>query len=211
MLLSESIIDQIAEAIADQGYIVIEQAIPSELAEQLRLEAQHRASHFKPAGVGRGSAHQRIEKVRSDDIQWIESGASEAQNAWLALMDNLQQGLNRRLFMGLFFYESHFAHYRPGAFYEKHLDAFRGQSNRVLSTVTYLNADWEPGWGGQLNIYGRDGETLLNTVSPKLGTLVIFLSEDFPHEVAAATHERFSIAGWFRINNSNTTRVDPPR
>jgi len=37
MLLSESIIDQIAEAIADQGYIVIEQAIPSELAEQLRL------------------------------------------------------------------------------------------------------------------------------------------------------------------------------
>jgi SM-20-related protein len=36
-------------------------------------------------------------------------------------------------------------------------------------------------------------------VAPECGKLVIFLSEDFPHEVLPATQLRQSIAGWFRI------------
>jgi SM-20-related protein len=48
-------------------------------------------------------------------------------------------------------------------------------------------------------------------VTPLMGTIAIFLSEEFPHEVLPATRDRFSIAGWFRVNNSTAQRVDPPK
>lgn len=39
---------------------------------------------------------------------------------------------------------------------------------------------------------------------------MLFLSEEFPHEVLPASRERYSIAGWFRVNGNGAGRVDPP-
>jgi SM-20-related protein len=116
-------------------------------------------------------------------------------------MDEFRLAINQRLFLGLFDYESHYAIYPKGAFYKKHLDAFKGKSNRVLSTVFYLNKDWQAHNGGELLIYKPESEEVLETVQPNLGRLVIFLSEQFPHEVLPAQQQRYSIAGWFRVNN----------
>lgn len=114
-------------------------------------------------------------------------------------MDKLRLGINQRLFLGLFDYESHFAVYAPGAFYQKHRDAFRGAPGRKLSTVLYLNNDWDIQAGGELVLYDEAGEQEILQIAPECGRLVIFLSEDFPHEVLPATRPRQSIAGWFRI------------
>lgn len=43
---------------------------------------------------------------------------------------------------------------------------------------------------------------------PRAGTLVVFLSEDMPHEVLETQRERYSIAGWFRVNGSDSVRLD---
>ncbi|HZW25973.1 MAG TPA: 2OG-Fe(II) oxygenase [Gallionella sp.] len=40
------------------------------------------------------------------------------------------------------------------------------------------------------------------TVNPTFGTMIIFLSESFPHEVLVAHANRRSIAGWFRVSGS---------
>lgn len=61
----------------------------------------------------------------------------------------------------------------------------------------YLNNDWSAEAGGELLMHGEGGQPLFS-VSPKGGTLLLFTSEDMPHEVRAATRERWSIAGWFR-------------
>lgn len=153
---------------------------------------------LKTAGIGRQSDHVLDSDIRRDRIQWIEA-TSKARRLWLETMESLRTHLNRTLYLGLFSYESHFAVYDSGAFYQKHRDAFRGKSNRVLSTVFYLNQDWRSEDGGQLKLYSDD-EQLLETVEPEAGTLLIFLSEEFPHEVTAARRKRYSIAGWFRIN-----------
>ncbi|HDX9011350.1 TPA: 2OG-Fe(II) oxygenase, partial [Aeromonas dhakensis] len=58
--------------------------------------------------------------------------------------------------------------------------------------------------------YGDDEQFLMD-VSPRGGRLVLFLSEEFPHEVLPANQERYSIAGWFRVNGSGNGRLDPPR
>jgi len=202
-------LDKIADALVAQGYLIINNALPESLLRKLLEYFNELRDHeFKTAGIGRQTNFQVQHTIRSDKIHWI-TNVTETTTELLQWMESLRVGINRRLFMGVCDYECHFAYYAPGAFYKKHLDAFRanrkmGQSNRVLSTVLYLNETWQPDNGGELIIYAEDGEHILEKVLPEFSRFVIFLSEKFPHEVLPATHERKSIAGWFRVNESAT-------
>lgn len=208
-MTDSSLFEQIAGEIYANGYCVYPNALPAELASALADEVRTRAQdQFRKAGIGRQDDHLKTEAIRRDTISWIDD-TTPAGAQWLAWTAELQQAINRRLFLGLFSFESHFAHYRPGDFYKKHLDAFRGQQNRVLTVVTYLNPDWSPEDGGELLIYPEEGEAPMLTVAPAFGTLVVFLSEEFPHEVLPAHCDRYSIAGWYRINSSDSQRIDP--
>jgi len=207
----DPLFDRIADALVEQGYIICDQAIDVPLTEALHQRIrQLDAEAFQRAGVGREQDQHLNDRVRRDAIRWLERGDT-AEAAYLAWMERLREGLNRRLFMGLFDYECHFAHYAPGAFYQRHVDAFRGQTNRILTTVFYLNPDWQPDDGGELLIYPDQGDCVPERVAPRAGRLVVFLSDRFPHEVLPARVDRYSIAGWFRVNASIGNQIDPPR
>ena len=209
--IDDVLFSSIAEALFQQGYFVLPNALPSRVSDALMQHlAMFNEAEFSRAEIGRGQAQTHNTFVRRDKIAWIESTSPHSQ-VWLNWTQALQTFLNRRLFMGLFSFESHFAFYRPGDFYQKHVDAFRGQSNRMLSLVTYLNKDWQPDQGGELVIYNSESGSELIKVTPNFGTLVLFLSEEFPHEVLRADRTRYSVAGWFRVNSSTSERVDPPR
>lgn len=202
---------RIADALTRDGHIVLADVLDPALLDALVTRVQTlRTEAFTPAGIGRANDQMHNAFVRRDEIRWLER-ADAAESAWLTWVDELREYLNRRLFLGLFSYEGHFAHYPPGAFYKRHLDAFRGQANRVLTTVLYLNPTWQPEDGGQMVLYPEVGEAALAHIEPILGTLAIFLSEEFPHEVLPARRDRYSIAGWYRVNASTTDRADPPR
>jgi len=201
----------IADQLSTDGYVLL----PSALPEPLLLSLHHRAQsltarHWRTAGVGRAKQYQVDQQIRSDKIHWMNPD-NEAEAGFLAQMDQLRQGLNQRLYMGLFDYESHFSIYQKGDFYQKHIDALKGRSNRVLSTVCYLNRHWQDSDAGELLLYTPDGEQLLAKVTPTYGTLLIFLSEQFPHQVLAANRARYSIAGWFRVNSNRSGIIDPAR
>lgn len=196
--MSEALIDAIAEALHGKGLIVLPEALPVSLAEALHERVSEVSSSAMRAGVGRGARHVQLGTVRTDSIVWLGS-EHPAEAAYLAWMEALRLGLNRRLFLGLFDYEAHFAVYEPGAYYRRHLDAFRGSTNRMLTTVLYLNREWQADDGGELLVYEQEGETVLEAIPPGFGKLAIFLSEMFPHEVAAPRRRRYSIAGWFRV------------
>lgn len=208
----ETLFESIAAGLQTDGCVVTANALPLLISSGLlhRIATlQH--DDFRRAGTGRGQEHQLNRFVRRDRIRWL-SHEHPAESAWLDYMASLQQYLNRRLFLGLFSYEGHFAHYSPGDFYRRHMDAFQGQANRILTTVLYLNPDWESRDGGELVIYypcNHDKE--LCRVRPAFGTLVTFLSEEYPHEVLPAQRDRYSIAGWFRLNSSTAAISDPPR
>ncbi len=212
LLQDAALYKQIAEKITIDGYCVLENAGLQRLTDCLRAVVNNIPERaFKPASIGRGADNTEAPDIRGDEIRWI-NGSDPQEQLWLQWMEGLRLSLNRDLFLGLFSYESHFAHYAQGAFYAKHMDAFKGQANRILSTVFYLNNDWKPGDGGELLIYDPHEEgRLITTVNPRAGTLVIFLSEEFPHEVLPALNDRYSVAGWFRVNSSMHDRVDPPR
>lgn len=199
--LSEAVLDVIADALVDKGFAILSDIIPPDISLALHEKVMlNRVIDFKPALIGRGSEQQLNTDIRADKICWLESQYHD-DNAYLTLMNQLKDGINRRLFMGLFDYESHYAVYEPGAFYKKHVDALKGTQNRILSTVFFLNPDWCHDHGGELVIYDEN-DSLLTTVAPKMGTMAIFLSERFPHEVKETFATRASIAGWFRVSNS---------
>ena len=206
-----ALFEAIARNLETTGFSVNAGALPIALCQALwRHRRGMDDDEFELAGVGRARNHQVLEAIRRDQICWI-SGASPAGRQWLEWTEALKRYLNRRLFLGLFSFESHFAHYRPGAFYRRHYDAFHGEANRVLSLVVYLNEGWRADDGGELLIYGDETDRTGQCVVPDWGTIVAFLSEDFPHEVRPTRRDRYSIAGWYRLNSSTAERVDPPR
>lgn len=202
--------ENISRDLLSKGYSINPYALPLGLAENLLEHLQQMPEvAFSAAGVGRQQDYSLNGFVRSNQIAWIE-GDSDAGAQWLQWVQDLQTYLNRRLFLGLFSFESHFAHYASGDFYKRHVDAFKGQANRVISLIVYLNRDWNPADGGELVIYQDTTDLEGVRVTPAFGTVVAFISEDFPHEVLPARRDRYSIAGWYRLNGSQPDRVDPP-
>lgn len=211
-----ALFESIAKDVINKGYSIRPYALPIKLTHLLSQHIIDLSSEkFKRAGIGRVQDHMINDFIRTDEISWITTD-NEASCAWINWTESLKVYLNRRLFLGLFSFESHFAHYAKGDFYKKHKDAFRGEGNRVLSVVVYLNQQWVSSDGGELVIYDKKlaGCALPHhnkiTVIPNFGTIVVFLSEEFPHEVLPAKRDRYSIAGWFRLNNSIANNLDPP-
>jgi SM-20-related protein len=192
-------IANIAEQLAETGYIVLEKPLLANLSTRLLTRCQDNdPARFKAARIGRGRAKQQNNSIRGDVISWLDDTDS-ADHAYLAWMEQLRSGLNEALFLGLFDFECHYAIYGAGAGYAKHSDVLNGNKNRILSTVYYLNEGWQACDGGELVLFEPTGDTIIATVNPAFGTMIIFLSESFPHEVLMANTKRHSIAGWFRV------------
>jgi SM-20-related protein len=154
-------------------------------------------NRFTPAKIGQGQSLQQHGGIRGDETWWFDLHAPPVElRPILERVEQLKIEINRSLFLGLKDWEVHLATYPPGAGYKKHLDRHQLQSSRKLSLVLYLNENWQKEDGGELVIYNQAGDELTR-VSPEGGTLVMFLSEDFPHEVLPAKRERRSLTGWF--------------
>lgn len=197
-----AVFDLIADALTTHGYCILPQLLPPALTHDLYRRVARLDEHndLSQAGIGREQQYQLNEKIRTDETRWLDPSNSIDQ-AYLTHMSDFRLAMNQRLFLGLFDYESHYAHYPSGAFYKRHVDAFKGESNRVLTTVMYLNPFWQTRDGGQLQIYDINDDNLIVSVEPEMGTFVVFLSEQFPHEVLPSKRDRYSIAGWFRIQD----------
>jgi SM-20-related protein len=197
--VAEHDFQNLAARIGDHGWAVVPDFIGRELVSSLRdeFDLPDNRGLFRAAAIG--SERQTRSDIRADRILWLEDpGATDAQRQYLASFELLRRSLNQVLQIGLFEYECHFARYAPGAFYRRHVDQFIDGGRRRLSTVLYLNADWQAGEGGELRLYLDQLETGHIDVQPIAGTLVAFLSERFPHEVLPARRERLSLAGWFK-------------
>jgi len=190
--------EEITDALVEDGYIIVENALKKELLTALISRAKE-PREYKKAAISKSHAKHLDSTKRSDKTVWIDAQNSEAEALYLEFSDGLKNYLNRSLYLGINEYESHFALYEAGDFYEKHLDAFRGSKNRVVTTVLYLNKEWSDTDGGELLIYDSDDKEI-QKVKPNAGTLVVFLSDKFPHEVLPAQSKRHSIAGWFRVD-----------
>lgn len=195
--------EQIATELAVSGWSVHSDFLPATQIAALAeaLQARWEAGAFRAARVGSGDDLQLQPEIRNDRVHWLaESAQTPAEEAYFSALEQLRLAINRHLFLGLFSFEGHMTLYPPGSFYRKHLDQFRGIAYRKVSVILYLNSDWRAEHGGQLRIHLPDvGNGEYVDVLPRGGTLAIFLSDRFYHEVLPATRERMSITGWFKV------------
>jgi len=195
-------IETIAEQLERVGYIVLDQPLRSTISALLLARCQDDdRQRFKAGQIGRGAAKKLDSAIRGDAIRWLDD-ADSTDHAYLAWMERLRIGLNEARYLGLFDYECHYAIYGAGSGYGKHSDVLTGTKNRILSTVLYLNENWQARDGGELVLFDPNGTAVIATVQPTFGKMILFLSESFPHEVLISHAKRCSIAGWFRARNA---------
>jgi SM-20-related protein len=189
--------DMTATALGERGWQVWPDFLPPAAIAALAADCRARdaAGELGDATTGR-AALRTASTLRGDRTRWFDDTTlSAAQAAYWSAMQALRQALNRRLLLGMETLEAHYALYPPGAGYARHRDRFRDSDARVLSSVLYLNRDWNADDGGALRLHLPNGP---HDIAPIGGTLVLFLSADIEHEVLPSTRERLSIAGWFR-------------
>jgi len=199
------VFEHLAEAIQCAGWALAPNFIDTHLLGALRADcrALSASGALHRAAVGRNANRRIRADLRGDEIFWLDAAQLNAsRSACLARFEQLRVELNRRLQLGLFEFECHYARYAPGAGYRKHCDRFQDDATRILSSILYLNADWAGSDGGQLRLYLGDAASSTFDVAPIGGTLVLFLSEQFAHEVLPARRERLSLTGWFRARSS---------
>lgn len=201
--ITPNLCEHITAELTDVGWSVTEQFLPPPQIAALADELQSRWDDgaFRAAGVGVGEQLHIRPDIRRDRVHWLEETAqTAAEQPYFAALESLRRAINQHLYMGLFSFEGHMTVYPPGSFYRKHLDQFQGVGYRKVSTILYLNPDWQPEDGGQLRLYIDDsGEGEYRDVLPLSGTLVTFLSDRFYHEVLPTQRERMSITGWFKV------------
>ena len=193
----------VAGEIERRGFSVLSGFLPAADVAALAAECRTLDAHslLQPAAVGRGAARRHEPALRGDRTFWLDRSApTPPQECYWSRMEALQQALNRILLLGLNKLEAHYAIYQPSARYARHRDRFRDDDTRVLSSVLYLNTDWNDTDGGALRVHfdAANASPAHLDVMPRGGTLVLFLSAEFEHEVLPATRERLSVAGWFR-------------
>jgi SM-20-related protein len=187
----------IAAQIESVGACVVDGFVAPPLCAELRarLADLRGLGRLRPARVGRAAGARADAQIRGDHIAWLES-EHMAERELLGRCDTLRVALNRSLYLGLESFEAHFAFYKPGDAYQRHLDRHSDNDARVVSLILYLVKQWPASAGGELRLFGIDRGHA--DVAPREGRAVVFLSERFEHEVLPARDERLSIAGWFR-------------
>ncbi len=199
----EDLLDHISQEIYGNSYVVVDNFVDQAFRKELLKEQTDllNQGQFKKAAVGKGDQRQVRTEIRSDEVLWMDPMAlSPLQAIFWEKIEELKQVLNRRCFLGLKSFEGHFARYPIGSFYKRHLDQFHAVPHRIVTVILYLNESWTEADGGQLRMYfpQEDGSERVEDVLPLGGRLVVFLSEEIPHEVLPTQKERISITGWLR-------------
>jgi SM-20-related protein len=189
-------VDQIVQEIRRSGWChTLNVLTPEELSLLTSFFTDHE-NEFRPAMVGPQGQKAFAPTVRGDSTFWLDPLQPEPLfQRIFHLLEDLREKLNRECFLNLKQFECHLAHYPPGTFYKKHLDRFETSSSRSFSFIFYLHEEWKPEQGGELVLYDKEGD-LLQKIDPVPGSMVCFLSDEFPHEVLMSKFERRSLTGW---------------
>ena len=206
----------------DQGYVVVDDFLPSEdWMDALREDVLHLRTKqkFKIAKIGQDSTNALNEEIRVAETCFLGRDKPELRDvpnpAREKLYDvletlrlDLQEGeevANLDPNLSEFLY----AYYPTGGFYRRHRDAVKGSASwlREYSLLLYLNEEsYDPDIdGGRLRVHFDSGGDFLPAGEAPLfqdidaygGTLVIFESDKFPHEVMDTVAERFAVVGWY--------------
>jgi SM-20-related protein len=186
--------------LGESSFFVRDGFVDEALAAEARAEIDRlaEAERLRPAGISRGMNYRVEDRVRGDLITWLDPAeATPALAAVHRRFEELRDELNQQAYMGLDYFEVQIAQYPGGgAGYDRHVDAFPGSPNRRATAILYLNEGWQPEHGGVLRAWLPDGE--VREVEPVSARLVVFQSDQIPHQVMPTFAPRCAVTAWYR-------------
>jgi len=192
-------IDKINTSLEDKGWCLIENYFSSELCKQLldKLSKELKQNNFKKAVITNVGSSDNNNLTRNSQILWINDWESDECLLHIyKKLNNIIVPINNYFRLSIKSFESQFALYNEGGFYKKHLDATNKNNRRILSSILYLNNCDN---GGELNLYSkRSKDKVDRVIVPKIGSHVLFFSDQIYHEVEVTKKPRYSITTWFR-------------
>lgn len=210
------------QTLREQGYVIVENFLPdASWMEGLREDVLElrRENKFKIAKIGQDSTNALNEEIRVAETCFLARDKPELRDVpntvreklfdvLDALRVDLSEGDNTSN-LDASLSEFLYAYYPKGGFYRRHRDAIKGSASwlREYSLLLYLNEesyDAEKD-GGCLRVHFDSGGDFLPAGEAPLfqdvdacgGTLVLFESNRFPHEVLDTVAERFAVVGWY--------------
>lgn len=196
-----------ADALADQEYVIIDDYLSPALLHVLLDFFQQKEDALTPAKIGAHQSRQKVEEIRSDLTYWLDKERDTHLAPVFHWIEESLSRWNRLLFLSLGGYEFHLAFYPTGGHYAKHLDQFKGRNNRLISCVLYLNPDWKPGDGGELQLYDPQGDAEAERIEPVMNRMVFFRSDTVWHAVLPAKVPRRSLTGWLLYRPSDVGSI----
>jgi SM-20-related protein len=184
-------------------YLIIDDFLSDELLAEIKsyFLAMLESNDFSDAAIGTLNERRLEKSLRGDKIYWLDGKSDIQMHNFFLLSEELIEKLNQLCYLSLSGSEFHLAYYPVGAFYKKHIDQFKGKSNRLISVIIYLNEGWKEGDGGELKIFKPDGTDFL--VAPLAGRCVMFKSDTVSHEVVITQVNRYSLTGWLLYQPSS--------
>lgn len=88
--------------------------------------------------------------------------------------------------------------------------------HRAVSAVIYLNEDWDSAWGGSLNFYDRDRETVIASVTPGPGNMALwgyspYAFHGYPELMTCPEgYSRKAIRFFYYVSRAEHDPNDPP-
>lgn len=200
-------LDRLIDNLMDQQWVQTQDYIPTELVHEIAEEVRsfETSGKMRTAAIGQGDDQHNNDTVRQTLIAWLDpENLTTTQQKWYDFIQTTIQRLNETCYLSLVDFECHYAVYPPGAFYERHLDQFRGDTRRTISFTLYLNEDWNQEDGGALRLYleSGDGNETFVDVWPNNGTFSMFLSSALEHEVLPTQRTRYAVIGWMKTRGS---------
>lgn len=192
-------LDQIIQDVLSQGWSYQKSILSSHELKDIGAYFKDHAPEFSPAKVGGDDKDLRPE-IRGDFTLWLNPLDPPAPFLKIfQCLNSMKIRLNRELLLGVQDFECHLAYYPVGTFYKKHLDRHQKSSHRVFSFIFYLHPEWNEDDGGELALFDKN-QSLIGKIHPEPGSMLCFLSEDFPHEVLPAKKVRQTLTGWMHNN-----------
>ena len=189
-----------SQALADAGWYCAADVVEPHLISAINslIDQKTHDGGLIDAAIGKGTRRHADESIRRDRIYWLpDHSESDIERSALDLTEDIRKVLNQELFAGLESFEGHVAVYHSGGFYKKHIDTFRDDDARAITFILYLNEAWSERDGGQLRLY-TSAEGFID-IAPRAGTVILFRSRDFAHEVLESHCERRTFTGWFKV------------
>ncbi|CAL8465421.1 g4957 [Coccomyxa elongata] len=203
--LASSITPTSAQALVDKGYVVIDSALDNDACAIFREEIRslHRSQNLtlNSTHLVRAGERTLLQKQGIYEAEVADQAIQRAAPAIRAFQEDRTLLTMLSLFLPEMRLHSQLTKLQynagDGGCFPMHFDSDDSVDARRVTAILYLNFDWRPSHGGELQLFPWPYPPV--TIQPLYNRMVIFHATRMLHRVLPSFAERFCLTVWMSV------------